>query len=103
MNQTVINDILPVVISRINLANKLPHPAIDVFGAMGGSSGLKCGYGSKEDTPNLCGHKCTAPKDERSNSSGCSLQCDAQSCDPCHPNDQGYTVMAATIMAGMGL
>ena len=31
MNQTVINDILPVVISKINLANKLPHPAIDVL------------------------------------------------------------------------
>lgn len=103
MNQTVINDILPVVIPKINLANKLPHPAIDVFGAMGGSSGLECGYGEKVNTPNLCGHKCTAPNEERSNSSGCSLQCDAQSCDPCHPNDQGYTVMAATIMQGMGL
>jgi hypothetical protein len=103
MNQTVINDILPAVIPKINIANKLPHPAIDVFSAMGGSSGLGCGYGPKENTPNLCGHKCTATKEERSNSSGCSLQCDAQSCDPCHPNDQGYTVMAATIMAGMGL
>ena len=80
-----------------------PEKSLWRSGAMGGTSGLKCGYGAQEQTPNLCGHKCTAAKDERSNSSGCSLQCDAQSCDPCHPNDQGYTVLAATIMAGIGL
>lgn len=99
MNQTVINDILPIVIPKIASANQLPPP-IDVFGAMGGTSGLDCGNGATKGTANfLCGHKCVAS----ANDPLCALQCDKQSCDPCHPNVAGYTVLAKTVMEGLGL
>ena len=47
MNKTLINDILSPLLPRINAANNMPHPVIDVFGAMGGTSGLECGYGEE--------------------------------------------------------
>ena len=96
---TQINDILPPLLPRINAANNMPHPVIDVFGAMGGTSGLECGYAAAEKTPFLCSHTCVASD----HTPGCSNQCDSQSCDPCHPNNSGYTVLAATILKGMGL
>jgi|EP00037_Helgoeca_nana_P013690 hypothetical protein len=100
MNQTVINDILPVVIPKIASANKVTNTVIDVFGAMGGTSGLECGYGANNGTANyLCSHKCRATDRDPS----CSLQCDQQSCDPCHPNCQGYTFLAATVLKALGL
>lgn len=43
MNQTVINNMLPRLIPRINLANNMSHSVIDVFTAMGGTSDLNCG------------------------------------------------------------
>ena len=43
MNQTVINDIFPVLLPKINIANKMPHPVIDVFSALGGTPDLECG------------------------------------------------------------
>merc|ERR1719469_1267324 len=36
MNQSVINEVFPVLISAINKANNLPHPVIDIFDAVGG-------------------------------------------------------------------
>ncbi len=33
----------------------------------------------------------------------CESWCDKQSCDQCHPNDDGYTKMAGLIAAGLGL
>ena len=100
MNQTVINDLLPVVIPKIAAANKLPNPVIDVFGAMGGTSGLECGYGARNGTANfLCGHSCVATDKDAS----CGLQCDKQSCDPCHPNVAGYTVLASTVLKALAL
>ena len=98
-SNTQINDILPPLLPRINAANNMPHPVIDVFGAMGGTSGLECGYAAAEKTPFLCSHTCVASD----HTPGCSNQCDSQSCDPCHPNNSGYTVLAATILKGMGL
>lgn len=127
--------VLPALVPKINTANNLAHPPIDVFSAMGGSSGLECGYGSKKATPFLCGHKCVATDKDPA----CALQvrypllfsarveqqlasrnrtalsrpgthlplaraqCDGQSCDPCHPNVNGYTVLAATVMKALGL
>lgn len=38
MNQTVINEVFPRLIQKINSENNLPHPPIDVFNAMGGAS-----------------------------------------------------------------
>jgi len=99
MNQTIINDFLPVIIPKISAANQLSGPAIDVFSAMGGTSNLECGYGSKMTDAFLCDHKCVNSTRDPT----CSLQCDKQSCDPCHPNDSGYTVLAKTIMEGINL
>ena len=33
----------------------------------------------------------------------CGWWCDAQSCDQCHPNNNGYTNMAKVMQAGIGL
>jgi hypothetical protein len=33
----------------------------------------------------------------------CAWWCDAQSCDQCHPNNNGYTNMAKVMQAGIGL
>ena len=33
----------------------------------------------------------------------CGYWCDVQSCDQCHPNDDGYVQLAKTVMAGLGL
>ena len=44
---------------KIAAANKLPKP-IDVFSAMGGTSGLECGYRANNNSAFLCDHKCTA-------------------------------------------
>ena len=30
-------------------------------------------------------------------------QCDKQSCDPCHPNTAGYTVLAKTVLEALGV
>jgi hypothetical protein len=32
-----------------------------------------------------------------------SVRCDAQSCDECHPNNNGYTYMATAMYGGLGL
>ena len=37
MNETVINSVLPHLMPLINAANQMPHPVIDVFGALGGT------------------------------------------------------------------
>ena len=69
MNQTVINDVFPVLIPHINAINQLPHAAIDVFDALGGAALKHPGW----------------------------------TADGCHPNDVGYTHLAAAVMAGIGL
>jgi acyl-CoA thioesterase-1 len=38
MNQTVINQVYPELIRAINVENKMPHPVIDVFDALGGGN-----------------------------------------------------------------
>ena len=90
MNQTVINTVFPMLIPTIWKANQLDGPGpIDVFSALGGEknwvhdfnkNGCKIGAGGK-----------------------CPLFCDEQSCDQCHPDDNGYTEMAKTMMHGIGL
>lgn len=99
MNQTIINDFFPALIPKINAANKLPHPTIDVFSALGGSANLECGFGAQKSFAQLCDHKCVASAHDPA----CIFQCDAQSCDPCHPNDVGYTALAKAVLAGLVL
>jgi hypothetical protein len=75
MNQTVINDIYPQLLPKINTANGLTNNIIDVFGAMGGTSDLECGFPQAGAGNNhLCSHKCVSDQ----HSPICSDFCDSQ-------------------------
>ena len=88
MNQTVINTIFPTLIPRINENNSLPHAAIDVFGFMGGDKQASFPVEG-------CTHNSTFPT--------CKYWCDAQSCDQCHPDDDGYNLLAQAVRKGLVL
>jgi len=91
MNQTVINDVLPALVPKINAAANINTKIIDVFSALGGEANWRDDYPSSCTTSSTCsGCKCP-------------LFCDQQSCDQCHPDDNGYTAMAAAMKAGLGL
>lgn len=88
-NQTVINTIYPKLVPLINYANKLPHAPIDVFTGLGGVLDWQKAF------PALCALSSPwAP---------CKWFCDQQSCDQCHPNDDGYAQLALTVKAGAKL
>ena len=74
-NQTVINDVFPALVPAINAANKVGTTPIDVFTALGGEPNWR------KDFPDKC--SIGEPKAK------CALYCDAQSCDQCHPNNDG--------------
>ena len=65
MDQQVINERLPVLIPSIAASNANVTGVVDVFNAMGGAGLTKY-----------------------------ELFCNLQSCDECHPNDLGYSLMA---------
>ena len=90
-NQTVINSVYPKLVPLINTANKLPHDPIDIFTWMGGSANWTKTF------PSSC--SLTTAKTYKP----CAWWCDAQSCDQCHPNNNGYTHMAAGMAKGIGL
>ena len=83
MNQTVINDVFPTLVPAINAANKLHAPAIDVFTALGGVKDWATTYPKKG-----CTVKDTAI-------AKCPFFCDAQSCDQCHPDNNGCALPVA--------
>lgn len=78
-NQTVINTVFPTIVPLIASANKLPFPA-DVYGGMGGVTDWQNKF------PQSCALESPWPY--------CKYWCDAQSCDQCHPNDDGYKLLA---------
>jgi lysophospholipase L1-like esterase len=82
-NQTVINSVFPTIVPLINAQNKLPNPPINVFSAMGGVPDWQSRF------PNRCALESPWPD--------CKYWCDTQSCDQCHPNDDGYKVLANTV------
>jgi hypothetical protein len=90
MNQSVINDVLPKLVSAINKDNNVDTGVIDIFTALGGVADWaktyppRCTLGTASDAK-------------------CPLFCDKQSCDQCHPDDNGYTAMAAAMKTGIGL
>lgn len=91
MNQTVINDVFPPLIRSIASHNKIPSSnIIDVYKALGGEANWR------QDYPKSCAKTTTKP-------TSCALFCDDQSCDQCHPDDNGYIQMAKTMKAGLGL
>ena len=89
MNGTVINTVFPTLVPLINNANSIPFKPIDVFDALGGNM-------LKDFPPGGCTLNTSTVAD-------CRYYCDAQSCDQCHPNNNGYTALAAAIKAGLGL
>lgn len=92
MNQTVINDVFPALLPLIQAdnANALESGPIDVFSALGGEGAWR------DDYPTSCALDTETPE-------SCAWYCDSQSCDQCHPNDDGYVQLAAAVQKGLGL
>ena len=90
-NQTVINSVYPKLVPMIAKANGITAEPIDIFSGMGGSPDWATKF-PKSCT--LSTAKTYPP---------CAWWCDAQSCDQCHPNNNGYIKMATLMMAGLGL
>jgi lysophospholipase L1-like esterase len=89
-NQTVINSVYPQLIPLIEVANQDGDMSvIDIYTAMGGEKTWQ----SDENWPNSC--------TLNSKWEPCQWWCDAQSCDQCHPNDNGYTHLANALKKGM--
>lgn len=84
MNQTVINEILPILVRKVAREEGLGENVIDVFTAMGGANTSRIPKGG-----------CTL--ESKRCDCGCAYFCDAQSCDQCHPNDHGYEHIARTV------
>ena len=98
MNETVINTVLPALIPLIaaraaSTVNK-SHPVrmakapIDLYAAMGGVKDWK----TAEPTAGCALSSAWKP---------CKWWCDAQSCDQCHPNDNGYAHLAEALFHGI--
>lgn len=90
-NQTVINSVYPKLFPLIHNDNELTTNVIDVYTAMGG----------RADWATVYPKSCTL--DTAKTYKPCVWYCDQQSCDQCHPNNEGYTNMAKAVKAGLGL
>lgn len=90
-NQTVINSVYPKLIPLIHAANKLTEPVIDIFTGMGGVP----------DWAKVFPDKCSL--ETAKTYKPCAWWCDHQSCDQCHPNNDGYHQMALKMKEGLGL
>jgi len=89
-NQTVINSVYPQLVPLIAKDNNLDG-VIDVFSGMGGVSNWQDVFPAKCE---LNSSATFAP---------CAYFCDAQHCNQCHPNDNGYAHLATVVQAGLGL
>lgn len=90
MNQTVINSVFPKLVPLIQQDSGILGP-IDVFTGMGGMTDWQTAYPAKGCVIN------------NSQPDSCKWYCDGQSCDQCHPNDNGYTQLATIVQEGLGL
>jgi lysophospholipase L1-like esterase len=88
-NQTVINSVYPTLIPLISAKAKLTTVPINNFAVMGGVSNWQSVF------PSGCTLNSPWP--------ACPWWCDAQHCDQCHPTDDGYTHLAQSVKAGLGL
>jgi hypothetical protein len=88
-NQTVINSVYPAFIPLIAAAAGVTTVPISIFSALGGVPDWQ-----KQFPPSCERVSPWAP---------CANFCDAQSCDQCHPNNNGYGVLAAAMKKGMNL
>lgn len=89
MNQTVINSVYPNLIPLIQKDNAGVLGPIDLYHEMGGTADWETRFPKS----------CTVD----SAFAACKSWCDKQSCDQCHPNDDGYHKMAGLLAAGLGL
>jgi lysophospholipase L1-like esterase len=96
MNQTVINTGFPMLVKSINTQNKMDTAPIDVFAALGGVADW-----AKTFPPKGCRYDTF--DDDWGPFDMCPYFCDKQSCDQCHPDDNGYTALAAAMKKGIGL
>ena len=91
--QTTINTLFPKLIPQ--MAAQTPgvqQPPIDMFSAFGGVPDWRARFPAGGCT--LGTTKTWKP---------CAWWCAAQSCDQCHPNNNGYTHFASAVYAGLGL
>ena len=88
-NQTVINSVYPTLIPMISSMAKLTTVPINNFAAMGGVANWQSVF------PSSCTLNSPWP--------ACPWWCDAQHCDQCHPDDNGYVHLAQSVKAGLGL
>ena len=95
MNNTVINSILPKLVPLIAAKGKLDG-VIDIYSAMGGSSDWATAIPKEGCTLNSSHSGAGGYAD-------CAWWCDAQSCDQCHPNDNGYAHLASALYKGLAL
>jgi lysophospholipase L1-like esterase len=86
--QTTINTLYPKLVPMMQIATPNVIGLIDIFSGMGGLPDWKAKFPSS----------CTL----NSTWADCRLWCDKQSCDQCHPNDDGYTFFAKLVYAGLG-
>ena len=94
MNQTVINSMYPKLIPMIAKENNV-ELITQVYDGFGGEDDWKTDLPVNGCTLN----DSHSPWDLKF----CKYWCDKQSCDQCHPNDQGYTHMASDFQKGIGL
>jgi len=86
MNQTVINEVFPVLVPAIAAANKLTvHRVIDIFNNFGGNAkDFPAGGCTLQNTATAkCGYFCSPTQ--------------SWTCDQCHPDDVGYGEMASLV------
>ena len=87
--QTTINTLFPKLIPLMQAATKgVQSPPIDVYTGMGGTPDWKGKF------PASCALN--------SPWGPCAWWCDHQSCDQCHPDDNGYTHLAKIVYSGLG-
>jgi hypothetical protein len=107
MNQTVINTVFPTLLPRISRANKLRHPVIDVYDALGGKEDWNASF-----RPGGCGTLAFGgpPVPSWKDIPECTFHCGCYqhgtdpwpiSCDNCHPSPYGYSVLAAAVKAAI--
>lgn len=89
MNQTVINSVFPTLLPLIAKEKELLGP-IDVFKGFGGISDWQAHFPEAG---------CVLD----STWQPCNWYCDEQSCDQCHPNNDGYKHMASVVFQALTL
>ena len=87
VNATIVNHMLPALLARVCAALGPTCILVDAFGAFGGRELASRPFPTGGCTPS------STARDER-----CAYFCTAQYCDPLHPSDDGYALLAEVIL-----